>query len=138
MNGNILTPGNIEGLSCNENLIATADEGQFIISAWSINPNKYTTAEGLNDSNKSETNTTNLLTATGGDQRVLFIAATDGNGNYSGLCVYVFKNVNTVLTSITDAGYASFSDAKNNLDFSQMDGLTAYVATGNTTSTITL
>lgn len=138
LNGNILTPGDIEGLSCNENLIATADEGQFIISAWSTNPNKYTTAEGLNGSNKSETNTTNLLTATGGDQRVLFIAATDGNGNYSDLCVYVFKNVNTVLTSITDAGYASFSDAKNKLDFSQMDGLTAYVATGNTTSTITL
>lgn len=138
LNGNILTPGNIEGLSCNENLIATADEGQFIISAWSTDPNKYTTAEGLNGSNKSETNTTNLLTPTGGDQRVLFIAATDGNGNYSGLCVYVFKNVNTVLTSITDAGYASFSDANNNLDFSQMDGLTAYVATGNTTSTITL
>jgi len=128
----VFTPGETyDNILCTEQEIdvITPDEGYNTTVYWGTEEDEFTDSidfiKSVSDTYDDHEFTISTLV---GGKRVLYIVMQDPDMNFGTIRKYIFTNV-CVPVTVTSAKFATFSDAYNQLDFSNSE-LTAYVVEG--------
>ena len=108
--------------------------GKAIMEAYQVNAG-VVTADPVKNSSIDAAGTLTLTDLTSSNEYIIVVRGNDGNNNITfSEIAFTFPAVSTA--SITPAKEKTTYVTTYALDFSSVDGLTAYVATGSTTTTV--